>query len=116
MAEHDEVKQETPEAAGKKQEEAASEAPKKDPVRRWTIIILGMSKPTSIITNPILSLEVTQSGFGMYIKYLMAGFLAVFAVSMAIQFTGYFLDGVADYRGDRGKRRLDSEIAAAPGD
>ena len=30
--------------------------------------------------------------------------------------TGYFLEGVADYRGDRGKRRLDSEIAAAPGD
>jgi len=82
----------------------------------WTIILLGMSKSTSIITNPILSLEVTQSGFGMYIKYLMAGFLAVFAVSMAIQFTAYFLEGVADYRGDSGKRKLDSEIAAAPGD
>lgn len=81
----------------------------------WTIIILGMSKPSSIITNPILSLEVTQSGFGMYIKYLMAGFLAVFAVSMAIQFTAYFLEGVADYRGDKGKRKLDSEIAAAGG-
>ncbi len=82
----------------------------------WTIIVLGMSKSTSIITNPILTLEVTQSGFGMYIKYLMAGFLAVFAVSMAIQFTGYFLEGVADYRGDAGKRKLDSETAAAPGD
>ena len=82
----------------------------------WTIILLGMSKSSSIITNPILSLEVTQSGFGMYIKYLMAGFLAVFAVSMAIQFTGYFLEGVADYRGDKGKRRLDTEVAAAPGD
>jgi TRAP-type mannitol/chloroaromatic compound transport system permease small subunit len=82
----------------------------------WTIILLGMSKSTSIITNPLLSLEVTQSGFGMYIKYLMAAFLAIFAVSMAIQFTGYFLEGVADYRGDRGKRKLDSDIAAAPGD
>ena len=82
----------------------------------WTIILLGMSKPTSIITSPLLSLEVTQSGFGMYIKYLMAAFLAVFAVSMAIQFTGYFLEGVADYRGDAGKRKLDSETAAAPGD
>lgn len=82
----------------------------------WTIILLGMSKPTSIITNPILSLEVTQSGFGMYIKYLMAGFLAVFAVSMAIQFAGYFLEGIADYRGDAGKRKLDSEVAAAPGE
>ncbi|TFH46648.1 MAG: TRAP transporter small permease subunit, partial [Lysobacterales bacterium] len=82
----------------------------------WTIILLGMSKSTSIITNPLLSLEVTQSGFGMYIKYLMAAFLAVFAVSMAIQFTGYFLEGVADYRGDGGKRKLDSESAPAPGD
>jgi TRAP-type mannitol/chloroaromatic compound transport system permease small subunit len=81
-----------------------------------TIIILGMSKPTSIITNPLLTLEVTQSGFGMYIKYLMAAFLAVFAVSMAIQFCGYFLDAVADFRGDAGKRRLDSEVAAAHGD
>jgi len=82
----------------------------------WTIILLGMSKSTSIITNPLLTLEVTQSGFGMYIKYLMAGFLAVFAVSMAVQFTAYFLEGVADYRGDAGKRKLDSEVAAAPGD
>ena len=82
----------------------------------WTIIVLGMSKPTSIITSPLLSLEVTQSGYGMYIKYLMAAFLAVFAVSMAIQFTGYFLEGVADHRGDAGKRKLDSETAAAGGD
>jgi TRAP-type mannitol/chloroaromatic compound transport system permease small subunit len=82
----------------------------------WTIILLGMSKSTSIITNPLLSLEVTQSGFGMYIKYLMAAFLAIFAVSMAIQFTGYFLEGVADYRGDGGKRKLDSASAPASGD
>ena len=82
----------------------------------WTIILLGMSKSTSIITNPLLTLEVTQSGFGMYIKYLMAGFLAVFAVSMAIQFTAYFLEGIADYRGDAGKRKLDTEVVAAPGD
>jgi len=82
----------------------------------WTIIVLGMSKPTSIITSPLLSLEVTQSGFGMYIKYLMAGFLAVFAISMTIQFTGYFLAGVADYRGDADRRKRDPEAAAAPGD
>jgi TRAP-type mannitol/chloroaromatic compound transport system permease small subunit len=80
----------------------------------WTIILLGMSKSTSIITNPLLTLEVTQSGFGMYIKYLMAAFLAVFAVTMAIQFAGYFLEGVADYRGDGGKRKPDSESTPAP--
>ena len=40
----------------------------------------------------------------MYIKYLMAGFLGVFAVSMTFQFAGYMLEGIADWRGDPGKR------------
>jgi hypothetical protein len=46
---------------------------------------------TSSINAPLLSFEVTQSGFGMYVKYLMAGFLLVYALSMLIQFCGYFL-------------------------
>jgi TRAP-type mannitol/chloroaromatic compound transport system permease small subunit len=71
----------------------------------WTILILGMSEKTSIITSPLLALEVTQSGFGMYIKYLMAAFLAVFASTMMIQFSAYFLESVADYRGDPGKHK-----------
>jgi hypothetical protein len=75
-----------------------------------------MSKPTSIITNPLLTLEVTQSGFGMYIKYLMAAFLAVFAISMALQFAGYFLNAVADYRGDGDRREPDAQTAPAHGD
>jgi len=74
----------------------------------WTILILGMSDKASIITNPLLSLEVTQSGFGMYVKYLMAAFLAIFAVTMMIQFAAYFLESVADVRGDPGKRKLES--------
>lgn len=74
----------------------------------WLVLIIGLSKPTSIIASPLLSLEVTQSGFGMYIKYLMAGFLGIYALSMAIQFTSYFLEGVADFRGDPGKRQLDA--------
>ena len=28
---------------------------------------------------------------GFYVKYLLAGFLLVFAVSMLVQFMGYFL-------------------------
>lgn len=72
----------------------------------WTILILGMGEKASIITSPLLALEVTQSGFGMYIKYLMAAFLAVFAVTMMIQFAAYFLESIADYRGDPGKRKL----------
>jgi TRAP-type mannitol/chloroaromatic compound transport system permease small subunit len=69
----------------------------------WTILILGMSSQASIITSPLLALEVTQSGFGLYIKYLMAAFLAIFAVTMLIQFAAYFLESVADVRGDPGK-------------
>ena len=76
----------------------------------WTILLVGLSNPSSIIAGPLLTLEVTQSGFGMYIKYLMAGFLAVYAISMAIQFSGYFLEGVADYRREPGKRQLETAI------
>jgi len=78
----------------------------------WTILLLGMSTPASIITSPLLALEVTQSGFGLYIKYLMAAFLGVFAVTMLIQFSSYFLESIADYRGDPGKRKLEPAGAA----
>ncbi len=74
----------------------------------WLILIIGLDKPTSIIASPLLSLEVTQSGFGMYIKYLMAAFLGIFAMTMAIQFASFFLAGVADFRGDPDKRQLDA--------
>jgi len=56
-----------------------------------------------------LALEVTQSGFGMYVKYLMAGFLGVFAVSMMIQFASYLLEGIADRRGDPGHHKIEHE-------
>lgn len=75
----------------------------------WVILAIGMGQKSSIITSPLLALEVTQQGFGMYVKYLLAGFLAVFAVSMMIQFAAYVLDGVADVRGDPGKRQPHSE-------
>ena len=71
----------------------------------WTILVLGMGDKASIITSPLLALEVTQSGFGMYIKYLMAAFLAVFASTMMIQFSAYFLESIANYRGDPGKHQ-----------
>jgi len=78
----------------------------------WTILILGMGDKASIITSPLLALEVTQSGFGMYIKYLMAAYLAIFAATMMIQFSAYFLESVADYRGDSGKHKAESLSAA----
>ncbi len=68
------------------------------------ILVIGMGGKQNIINSPILTYEVTQAGFGLYVKYLMAGFLGVFAVSMMIQFTSYFLDAVADIRGEPGGR------------
>lgn len=69
----------------------------------WMIILLGMSQKTSIINSPVLNFETTQSGFGLYVKYMMAAFLGVFAVSMMIQFVSYLMGAVADMRGEDGK-------------
>ena len=41
----------------------------------------------------------------MYVKYLMAGCLIVFAASMAAQFASYFLESVAVLRGERAPER-----------
>ncbi len=76
----------------------------------WVILIIGLGQSTAIITSPILRLEVSQSGFGMYVKYLLAGYLAIFAITMAIQFAAYLLEGVADYRGDPGKKAHKTDI------
>lgn len=68
----------------------------------WTIIALGMWSKATVINSPLLAFETTQSGFGLYVKYLMAGFLAVYALSMMVQFTAYFLSNVANLRGEPG--------------
>ena len=68
----------------------------------WTILIVGMGQKASIINSPVLNFEVTQAGFGMYVKYMMAGFLGIFAISMMIQFVSYLLEAVADYRREPG--------------
>ncbi|MFQ5565460.1 MAG: TRAP transporter small permease subunit, partial [Paracoccaceae bacterium] len=50
----------------------------------WTILLVGMWGKASVINSPLLVYETTQTGFGMYVKYFMAGFLALFAVTMMI--------------------------------
>lgn len=70
----------------------------------WTILALGMWGKATVINSPLLAFETTQSGFGLYVKYLMAGFLAVYALSMMVQFTSYFLSNAADLRGEPGGR------------
>ena len=77
----------------------------------WTILIFGMWNKSSIVNSAILAYEVSQSGFGMYVKYWMAGFLAVFAITMNIQFTSYALESLANLRNEPGRR----EIATAGG-
>ncbi|MGE4167315.1 MAG: TRAP transporter small permease subunit, partial [Xanthobacteraceae bacterium] len=72
----------------------------------WVILYYGMLGASSIINGPLLSFEVTQAGFGMYVKYWMAGFLAIFAVTMHMQFAGYFLESIADYLDQPGKRKI----------
>ena len=61
----------------------------------WTIMLSGMSSKGSSINSPLLGFEISQSGYGMYVKYLMAGFLLIFAVSMLIQFVSSVLENAA---------------------
>ena len=57
----------------------------------WVILMHGMGGRGNSINSPLLSYEVTQSGYGMYVKYLMAAYLIVFAVTMLIQFVSFVL-------------------------
>ncbi|MEM9601592.1 MAG: TRAP transporter small permease subunit [Pseudomonadota bacterium] len=74
----------------------------------WTILLNGLGSKSAIIYSPMVNFEVSQSGFGMYTKYLMAGFLGVFAITMLIQFVSQFMEATADYRGDPDARVIDS--------
>ena len=61
----------------------------------WVILTRGMGGKSNLINAPLLSFEVTQSGYGMYVKYLMAGFLLIYALSMLAQFLSQFLASAA---------------------
>jgi TRAP-type mannitol/chloroaromatic compound transport system permease small subunit len=69
----------------------------------WVILAVGLNGRASIINSPVLSFEITQTGaIGMFVKYQMAIFLGIFAVTMMIQFISYFFEAVADYREEPG--------------
>lgn len=71
----------------------------------WIVIYIGFNGKTSIINSPVMNFEVTQSGTtGMYVKYQMAMFLGIFAVTMLIQFVSYMFESVADWRDEKGAR------------
>ncbi len=62
----------------------------------WLILTRGLWGKSSLINSPMMNFETSMSGFGMYVKYLMAAFLVIFALSMLFQFTAYLLNSMAD--------------------
>lgn len=69
------------------------------------ILAIGLNGKTAIINAPVSNFEISQTGaVGMFIKYQMAAFLAVFAITMIIQFVSYLFEAVADIRGEPGHR------------
>lgn len=66
----------------------------------WVILTQGMSGKGSSLNAPLLKFEISQSGYGLYIKYMMAGFLAIFAITMMIQFVSLFLQSAAELSGE----------------
>lgn len=75
----------------------------------WVIIGLGFNGKTAIINSPVANFEVTQTGgVGMFIKYQMALFLGIFAITMLIQFVAYLMEAVADMRSEPGKRDVNA--------
>nr|WP_323778865.1 TRAP transporter small permease subunit [Amylibacter sp.] len=73
----------------------------------WVILYIGFNGKQSIINAPLMNFEMTQTGgVGMFVKYQMAGFLGMFAITMLIQFVSYFFEAVADYRSEPGKREI----------
>lgn len=57
----------------------------------WVILWMGLETKASSLASPMTTFEISQSGFGMYVKYLMAACLVVFAASMNAQFAAYLL-------------------------
>ena len=76
----------------------------------WNILIQGMAGKGSVINSPLLSFEISQSGFGMFTKYLMAGYLIIFAVSMTIQFISFALSNIAIYQSSHQNSQLDTNL------
>ena len=75
------------------------------------IIFVGLNGKQAIINSPVLIFEVTQQGsVGMFVKYQLAIFLGVFAVTMLIQFISLFFDSLADIDNLPGKREIKSLV------
>ncbi len=77
----------------------------------WIIMTSGMWDKSNLINAPLLTYEVSQSGYGLYIKYLMAGFLLVYALTMMLQFLGYAMRNAAVIANDPDARPVGEQHA-----
>ena len=72
-----------------------------------TIFVICLWSKQAIVNSPVMNFEVSQNGTaGMYIKYQMAAFLLIFAITMQIQFVSYLFEAVADLRDEPDKRKI----------
>ncbi len=79
----------------------------------WVILMHGMGGKGNSINSPLLSYEISQSGYGMYVKYLMAAYLVVFAVTMMIQFVSYLLLSVSQLVSPEDETADDHELTGS---
>jgi TRAP-type mannitol/chloroaromatic compound transport system permease small subunit len=66
----------------------------------WIILTMGMWGKGNSINSPLISFEISQSGYGLYVKYMMVGYLVIFSLSMMVQFCSYLLNNIADLRNE----------------
>ena len=60
--------------------------------------VVGFNGKQAIINSPILNFEITQTvSVGMFIKYQMAAFLGIFAITLLVQFVSYYFMSLSDY-------------------
>lgn len=78
----------------------------------WIVLTMGLANKFSVVSGPLLSFEVTQAGFGLYVKYMLAGYLLVFAVTMLLEFMASMLSnaGVLLEEADAPKRTGESDV------
>ena len=76
--------------------------------RCWTSLLVGRWGKAGVINSPMLVYGTTQTGFGRYVKYFMAGFLGLYAVTMMTQFVSALFDAVADVRDEPGHKEHDA--------
>ena len=77
----------------------------------WVILTRGLWGSSNLINGPLINFEVTQQGYGMYVKYFLAAFLLIYAVSMLVQFTSYVLSNAAVLIHERGAHAAPSDHA-----